>query len=363
MRRSALKLSLVLALLAGCADMPKFSPTVGQVSQPAQQAVPSTDTAQMETANPADNAMVGSTAAVAKNMAMPATPVSESMLFTPSVDSGVIVYEKPQNKSAVVGLVEVNANVAATGEEQNGYMRVEGGGISGWVDKQLLKKSGSQNQAILMEAPRKAAQKNPRPRVVVMKPAPARQIGPAGDGTAEGRVVLYSASWCPYCDKARAFMQNQGVAFEEYDTETHPKGRRDYAAMNGNGIPIVLVGNHKIVGWKQAEFERHYAKSQSQPEPQQEARPEPAPPVQVVAVAVVAKPIQQSVVAEAGPAYVPKVASGVVVYSQPTNTSKVGGLLKGADQVIAQGEEQNGYMRVQGATGEGWVDKTLMRKL
>jgi glutaredoxin/SH3-like domain-containing protein len=279
------------------------------------------------------------------------------------------MYEKPRNKSAVVGFVEMRANVTATGEEENGYMRVEASGISGWVDKQLLQKSGSQSPGLLAEAPRKLVQKTPRPRTALMRTMPPRQSGAVAEGTGDGRVVLYSASWCPYCDKARAFMQNRGVAFEEYDTETHPKGRRDYAAMNGNGIPILLVGNHKIVGWKQAEFERHYDRGQAQPEPQQAAAPQPeirvvpAPSVQVAAVAaVVAKPVQ-AVAAEGGQAYVPKVASGVVLYSQPTNTSKVGGLLKGAEQVVALGEEQNGYMRVQGATGEGWVDKTLMRKL
>jgi hypothetical protein len=38
-------------------------------------------------------------------------------------------------------------------------------------------------------------------------------------------------------------------------------------------------------------------------------------------------------------------------------------LIKGSDQVIALGEEQNGYMRVQGSTSDGWVDKSLMKKL
>lgn len=268
-------------------------------------------------------------------------------LYVPVVDSGVIVYAEPRNKSAMFGLIESGAGVSATGEEQNGYMRIQGGGITGWADKQLLRKSSAEQ---MMGEAKKFANRVTRPRIAITKMAKVEPIA------SDGRVVLYSASWCPYCDKARAYMQRNGVAFNEHDTEKSAKGRRDYEAMNGDGIPIVLVNNHKIVGWKEREFERHYGMSQPAPEPQRE----PAPVVQVArAVAAPARIISS----EAGPAYAPKIASGVIVYSQPTNKSPVGGLIKGSDQVIALGEEQNGYMRVQIASGDGWVDKSLMKKL
>jgi glutaredoxin len=277
-------------------------------------------------------------------------------LYVPVVDSGVIVYAEPKNRSTAVGLIESGAGVSATGEEQNGYMRVQGGKIAGWVDKQLLRKSSAEQ---IMGEARKYANKVTHPRIAVTKIAKLEKSVPVSD---DGKVVLYSASWCPYCDKARAYFQRNGVAFNEYDTEKNAKGRRDYEAMNGDGIPIILVSNHKIVGWKQREFERHYG--QAEAVIQAEAAPAPAPvpaPVAQVARAVTA-PVK-IISSEAGPAYAPKISGGVIVYSQPTNKSPVGGLIKGSDQVIALGEEQNGYMRVQGSTGEGWVDKSLMKKL
>ncbi len=233
---------------------------------------------------------------------------------------------------------------SATGEEQNGYLRIQGGSITGWADKQLLRKSTAEQ---LIGEAQKFANKVTRPRVAITRMAKAEPIA------TDGRVVLYSASWCPYCDKARAYFQNNGVAFEEHDTEKSAKGRRDYESMNGDGIPIILVSNHKIVGWKQREFDRHYAGNS--------AGGEPAPPVIQVARAVTAP--ARIISSEAGPNYAPKIPSGVIVYSQPTNKSPVGGLIKGSEQVIALGEEQNGYMRVQGVAGDGWVDKSLMKKL
>jgi glutaredoxin len=301
----------------------------------------------------------------AKPEVQPAPAVAESVpsapavpaayLYVPTVDNGVIVYAEPRNKSAMVGLIESGAGVYSTGEMQNGYLRISGGNITGWVDKNLLKKSSAEQ--MLGEA-RKYTDRVTRPRIAVTKVIKQEKIAPALG--ADGRVVLYSAAWCPFCDKARAYFQRTGVPFDEHDTEKSAKGRRDYEAMNGDGIPIVLVNNHKIVGWKQREFERHYG--QAEAILQAEVAPVSAPaPVAQVARAVA--PPARIIASEAGPAYAPKIASGVIVYSQPTNKSPVGGLIKGSQQVIALGEEQNGYMRIQGVTGDGWVDKSLMKKL
>jgi glutaredoxin len=310
----------------------------------AVQTAPAVDSAKSE---PAANVV----APVETPVAAPTIPVAD--VYVPTTDSGVIVYAEPKNKSAAVGLIESGAGVTATGEEQNGYMRVQGGNIAGWVDKQLLRKSSAEQ--MLGEA-RKYADRVTRPRIAVTKIVKQEKSAPVSD---DGKVVLYSASWCPFCDRARAYFQRNGVAFNEYDTEKNAKGRRDYEAMNGDGIPIVLVNNHKIVGWKQREFERHYGQAEAVLQAEVAPAPVPAPVAQVArAVAAPAKIISS----EAGPAYAPKIPGGVIVYSQPTNKSPIGGLIKGSEQVIALGEEQNGYMRVQGMKGDGWVDKSLMKK-
>jgi glutaredoxin len=325
------------------------------IKQESTKAEPTTQEVQPATVAPVEAtpkpAAIITPAAAAPQPAL--APVQE--LFVPLVDSGVIVYAEPKNRSAMIGLIESGAGVSATGEEQNGYMRIQGGSIVGWADKQLLRKSTAEQ---MMGEAKKFTNRVTRPRVAITRMAKPEPIA------TDGRVVLYSASWCPYCDKARAYFQNNGVAFEEHDTEKSAKGRRDYEAMNGDGIPIVLVNNHKIVGWKQREFDRYYGGSGAPVEPPplvQVARAVAAPaPVQALAPAPAPARIISS---EAGPTYAPKVTSGVIVYSQPTNKSPVGGLLKNSDQVIALGEEQNGYMRVQGAAADGWVDKSLMKKL
>jgi glutaredoxin 3 len=43
---------------------------------------------------------------------------------------------------------------------------------------------------------------------------------------AAAAVVMYTRSWCPYCERARELLKHKGVAFQEIDIETQA-GQRD----------------------------------------------------------------------------------------------------------------------------------------
>lgn len=53
---------------------------------------------------------------------------------------------------------------------------------------------------------------------------------------------------------------------------------------------------------------------------------------------------------------------GVRVLAEANPGARVAYLLARSDQVVYMGEEQNGFMKVQGAQGEGWVDKKMMTR-
>ncbi len=71
-------------------------------------------------------------------------------------------------------------------------------------------------------------------------------------------VRMYSASWCGVCKKARAYFEAQHIPFTEYDVERSDKGRRDFKALHGNGVPIILVGNQRMNGFDAASFQAMY---------------------------------------------------------------------------------------------------------
>ena len=71
-------------------------------------------------------------------------------------------------------------------------------------------------------------------------------------------VVMYGASWCGYCKKAKKYFIQNNIRYVEYDIETSEKGRRDYKKLKGTGVPIILVGNQRMNGFSEAGFEKMY---------------------------------------------------------------------------------------------------------
>lgn len=64
-----------------------------------------------------------------------------------------------------------------------------------------------------------------------------------------GEVVLYATSWCGYCKKTRALLRDQQIAFTEYDIEKSERGAREFKALNGRGIPLVLIDGEVVRGY------------------------------------------------------------------------------------------------------------------
>lgn len=74
------------------------------------------------------------------------------------------------------------------------------------------------------------------------------QPGPIPNvGTAD--VVLYATSWCGYCEKTRKFLRERGVPFVEHDIERSPEARRQYEALNGRGVPLLVIKGQVVRGY------------------------------------------------------------------------------------------------------------------
>lgn len=71
-------------------------------------------------------------------------------------------------------------------------------------------------------------------------------------------VVMYSASWCGYCRKARNYFKKNKIDFVEYDVETSPKGKADYKRLKATGVPVILIGKQRMNGFNQSSFKRLY---------------------------------------------------------------------------------------------------------
>ena len=78
-----------------------------------------------------------------------------------------------------------------------------------------------------------------------------RFINPPPDYAAKhnGQVILYSTAWCGYCEKARQLMNENDIAFYEYDIEKSDEGREQHKKLGGKGVPVLLIEGDVVKGY------------------------------------------------------------------------------------------------------------------
>lgn len=184
---------------------------------------------------------------------------------------------------------------------------------------------------------------------------------------AQGRVILYRTAWCGYCKRAASHMQQRGIAFLERDIESDPAIRAEYNRYGGTGgVPLMVFGQNTMAGFAAAEFDRVYADFQrSGAAAAPTAGVTPHDPIGAVATpAAAARPApgaEARASLQAGDSLVGKI-NAVPVYPESSRSSRVLTRLAKADEVVYMGDESNGFYRVTTSSGEGWVDKLLVRK-
>jgi glutaredoxin len=88
--------------------------------------------------------------------------------------------------------------------------------------------------------------------------------GPAQVGRvvgADSRVTLYTTEWCGVCKRAKAFMQQNGVPFREWDVEKTEYGAIKFRQLGGTGVPLITVGTEKMTGFDAAGFREMWKRS------------------------------------------------------------------------------------------------------
>lgn len=72
---------------------------------------------------------------------------------------------------------------------------------------------------------------------------------------ARTKVIVYGTKTCPYCVKTRAYLQARNVGFADLDVDKSEKGKRDFEQLGGKGVPLILIGNRRIVGFDKASID------------------------------------------------------------------------------------------------------------
>jgi glutaredoxin len=80
--------------------------------------------------------------------------------------------------------------------------------------------------------------------------------GQGGDAAPrEVEVTMYMTSWCPYCRKARRWLQQNGYRYAELDIERDPQAAAELDALNPWGsVPTFDVDGYIVRGFRPHEL-------------------------------------------------------------------------------------------------------------
>lgn len=68
----------------------------------------------------------------------------------------------------------------------------------------------------------------------------------------EKKVIIYSGEKCPNCAKAKSFFQALGIEYEERPIR-NPIYKDEVVKMGIMSIPVILIGEDKIIGFDKKE--------------------------------------------------------------------------------------------------------------
>lgn len=163
------------------------------------------------------------------------------------------------------------------------------------------------------------------------------------EGDTKGKVILYGKSTCPFCTRAKNYMDQNQIPYVERDVND-PTYQAEFFKLNAKGaVPFMVFGDRTLLGCDGGQISANY-KYMLEHQKEMDAQSKQA----------------SSSGLQPGDELSPKLR-GVIVYAEADSRSKSLIRLETKDTVVYMGEESHGMYRVTSSAGEGWVNKLLVK--
>jgi glutaredoxin 3 len=63
------------------------------------------------------------------------------------------------------------------------------------------------------------------------------------------KVIVYGAPWCPWCMKAKGFLESKKIDFEWKDVQNTGVAEEAYRKSGQAGIPVIDVDGNIVIGF------------------------------------------------------------------------------------------------------------------
>lgn len=81
-------------------------------------------------------------------------------------------------------------------------------------------------------------------------------MAPHFDAAGNARVVMYATERCGYCAKTRAYFNDEGIKFTEFDIDRDAAAKRNFKSLEAPGTPLVYVGYRRIDGFNRKKLDQ-----------------------------------------------------------------------------------------------------------
>jgi glutaredoxin 3 len=69
------------------------------------------------------------------------------------------------------------------------------------------------------------------------------------------KVKIYSTPTCPYCIRAKQFLKDQNISFEDVDVSTNREAGEEMIQKSGQmGVPVLDIEGEIVVGFDKAKI-------------------------------------------------------------------------------------------------------------
>ena len=74
------------------------------------------------------------------------------------------------------------------------------------------------------------------------------------------KIVIYSTPSCPICKRAKAYLNEKGMPYEDIDISADEEAAHEMIHRSGQmGTPVIFVGNRIMLGFNQKKMDKMLA--------------------------------------------------------------------------------------------------------
>ncbi|CEP78979.1 MAG: glutaredoxin domain-containing protein [Defluviitoga tunisiensis] len=71
------------------------------------------------------------------------------------------------------------------------------------------------------------------------------------------KVIIYTTPTCPWCRKAKAYLNEKGVNFKEIDVSKDQKAAEELVRKTHQmGVPVIQIGNEYVIGFDKKRIDK-----------------------------------------------------------------------------------------------------------